>query len=264
MSDRFDARPHDLSTQALAVGLSPEPGSANRAWLHRPQATFRRSAGTVRLPQNQFQNWRRLRNGKHELPVSTGRKTMARKRDSKPKQGKPEQDKSVSRRNFLTQGAVAGVGAAALGGSVGEASAQGDRRRRHQVGLRGGRRRHRLGCFRPALRHPGARRRPARARRSTRTSTSAARCCTAAARSRSAAATRASCATSPGEGDKEGFIKVAPLHKPEDMTGGRRLPVQGHHRLVGARRRRRTRPTATTTATCIAPGPTTATARGNS
>ena len=67
-----------------------------------------------------------------------------------------------------------------------------------------------------------------------------------------------------GEGDKEGFIKVAPLHKPEDMTedtdflfrditdwsvldvgGAGALPLQ--------------RPRA-----CIAPGPTTAPAPGNS
>ncbi len=47
---------------------------------------------------------------------------MAKKRDSKPEQKTPE--KSVSRRNFLTQGAVAGVSAAALGASVGEAPAQ--------------------------------------------------------------------------------------------------------------------------------------------
>ena len=50
---------------------------------------------------------------------------MAKKRDSKTEQRKPEKDKSVSRRNFLTHGAVAGVSAAALGASVGETSAQG-------------------------------------------------------------------------------------------------------------------------------------------
>src|SRR5262245_10613266 len=49
---------------------------------------------------------------------------MAKKRDSKPEQRKPMQDKSVSRRNFLTQGAVAGVSAAALAGGVAETSAQ--------------------------------------------------------------------------------------------------------------------------------------------
>ena len=80
---------------------------------------------------------------------------MAKKRDSKPEQRKPEKAKSVSRRNFLTHGAVAGVSAAALGGSVAETSAQ-DIQRRDQVGLRGGRARHRLGRFRHALRHPGA------------------------------------------------------------------------------------------------------------
>src|SRR5688572_28529031 len=47
---------------------------------------------------------------------------MAKKRDSKPEQKTP--DKSVSRRNFLTKGAVAGVSAAALGASVAEAPAQ--------------------------------------------------------------------------------------------------------------------------------------------
>ncbi len=50
---------------------------------------------------------------------------MARKRDGKPEQGKPEKDKSVSRRNFLKQGAVAGVSAATLGGSVSTTAAQG-------------------------------------------------------------------------------------------------------------------------------------------
>ena len=44
------------------------------------------------------------------------------KKDSKPEQQTAE--KSVSRRNFLTQGAVAGVSAAALGASVAEAPAQ--------------------------------------------------------------------------------------------------------------------------------------------
>ena len=80
---------------------------------------------------------------------------MARKRDSKPEQRKPEKDKSVSRRNFLKHGAVAGVSAAALGGSVAETSAQGTDGD-DQVGLRGGRCRHRFGRVRNALRHPGA------------------------------------------------------------------------------------------------------------
>ena len=48
---------------------------------------------------------------------------MAKKRTGNPEEQK--QAKSVSRRNFLTQGAVAGVSAAALGASVGETSAQG-------------------------------------------------------------------------------------------------------------------------------------------
>src|ERR1700754_384380 len=50
---------------------------------------------------------------------------MAKKRDSKPESKKPESEKAVSRRNFITRGAVAGVSAAALGAGVGEASAQG-------------------------------------------------------------------------------------------------------------------------------------------
>src|SRR5262245_63195527 len=48
---------------------------------------------------------------------------MARKRDSQPDRT-PEKETSVSRRNFITHGAVAGVSAAALGASVGETSAQ--------------------------------------------------------------------------------------------------------------------------------------------
>src|SRR5262245_45291684 len=53
---------------------------------------------------------------------SLGREGMAKKRTGNPEEQK--QAKSVSRRNFLTQGAVAGVSAATLGASVGEASAQ--------------------------------------------------------------------------------------------------------------------------------------------
>ena len=49
---------------------------------------------------------------------------MAKKRGGKPEDQKNQEPKSVSRRNFLTHGAVAGVSAAALGGSVGETSAQ--------------------------------------------------------------------------------------------------------------------------------------------
>ena len=45
-----------------------------------------------------------------------------------------------------------------------------------------------------------------------------------------------------GEGDKEGFIKVAAAAQAGGHDRGRRFPVQGHHRLVGARRRRRRRP----------------------
>ena len=80
---------------------------------------------------------------------------MARKRDSKPEQQKPEKDKSVSRRNFLKHGAVAGVSAAALGGSVAETSAQtsnGEIKWDYEADVA----RHRFGSFRHALRHPGA------------------------------------------------------------------------------------------------------------
>src|SRR5262245_61199766 len=49
---------------------------------------------------------------------------MARKRIDNPQEPKSQDPKSVSRRNFLKQGAVAGVSAAALGASAGETSAQ--------------------------------------------------------------------------------------------------------------------------------------------
>src|SRR5215213_2950382 len=49
---------------------------------------------------------------------------MGRKRVGKPEEPKTQDVKSVSRRNFLKHGAVAGVSAAALGGAVGETSAQ--------------------------------------------------------------------------------------------------------------------------------------------
>ena len=49
---------------------------------------------------------------------------MTKKRVSKPGEPERQETKSVSRRNFLKQGAVAGVSAATLGGSVGETSAQ--------------------------------------------------------------------------------------------------------------------------------------------
>lgn len=50
---------------------------------------------------------------------------MAKKRIGKPEERKHQEAKSISRRNFLKQGAVAGVSATAFGGSVGKASAQG-------------------------------------------------------------------------------------------------------------------------------------------
>src|SRR6201991_3318297 len=49
---------------------------------------------------------------------------MAKKHDRQAADRKPEKEKSVSRRNFLTHGAVAGVSAAALAGGASEASAQ--------------------------------------------------------------------------------------------------------------------------------------------
>ena len=49
---------------------------------------------------------------------------MTKKRGEKPAGGKYRDDKSVSRRQFLKHGAIAGAGAAALGGSAGQAAAQ--------------------------------------------------------------------------------------------------------------------------------------------
>ena len=139
---------------------------------------------------------------------------MGRKRTGKPEEAKPQEAKSVSRRNFLTHGAVAGVGAAALGGSVSETSAQTNGEikwdyeadvvvigsgasgmpcaiRARDAGLRvlvidqnfdvGGK-----------MLHSGGQ-----------TSLGGGDPC----QQRDIA----------GEGDKEGFIKVAPLHKPQDM-----------------------------------------------
>lgn len=40
-----------------------------------------------------------------------------------------------------------------------------------------------------------------------------------------------------GQADKEGFITVPPIHKPEEMTEDVDFPVQRHYRLVGGRRR---------------------------
>ena len=142
---------------------------------------------------------------------------MARKRDSKPEDRKPQKDKSVSRRNFLTRGAVAGVSAAALGASAAETSAQGNgvdaikwdydadvvvvgsgasgmpcAIRARDAGLRvlvidqnfdvGGKMLHSGGYVSLGGGDPCQLR------------------------------------DIKGEADKEGFIKVAPLHKPEDMT----------------------------------------------
>ena len=49
---------------------------------------------------------------------------MARKRDTKPEERKSRESTSVSRRDFLKQGMAAGVGAAALGGCAATPSAQ--------------------------------------------------------------------------------------------------------------------------------------------
>jgi hypothetical protein len=142
---------------------------------------------------------------------------MARKRDSKPEDRKPEKDKSFSRRNFLAQGAVVGVSAAALGASATETLAQGNgvdaikwdheadvivigsgasglpcAIRARDAGLRvlvidqnfdvGGKMLHSGGYVSLGGGDPCQLR------------------------------------DIKGEADKEGFIKVAPLHKPEDMT----------------------------------------------
>src|SRR5215213_7321819 len=140
---------------------------------------------------------------------------MGRKRIGKPEDPKPQDVKSVSRRNFLKHGAVAGVSAAALGGAVGETSAQSNGEikwdyeadlvvigsgasglpcaiRARDAGLRvlivdqnfdvGGKMLHSGGQVSLGGGDPCQLRDIA------------------------------------GEGDKEGFIKVAPLHKPEDIT----------------------------------------------
>jgi hypothetical protein len=49
---------------------------------------------------------------------------MARKRDTKPEERKPQESTSVSRREFIKRGAAAGVGAAALGGCATNAVSQ--------------------------------------------------------------------------------------------------------------------------------------------
>ena len=49
---------------------------------------------------------------------------MARRRDNKPEERKLQESTSVSRRNFIKQGLVASVGAAALGGCASNTAAQ--------------------------------------------------------------------------------------------------------------------------------------------
>ena len=142
---------------------------------------------------------------------------MARKRDTKPEERKPQESTSVSRRDFLKRGVAAGVGAAALGGCAATPSAQGTSPdgitwdyevdvlvigagcsglpcaiRARDAGLNvlvidqnfdvGGKMLHSGGQVALGGGDPCQLRDIA------------------------------------GQGDKEGFIKVAPLHKPEDMT----------------------------------------------
>ena len=142
---------------------------------------------------------------------------MAKKRDTKPEERKSQESTSVSRRDFLKQGVAAGVGAAALGGCAATPSAQGTSAdgikwdyeadvvvigsgasglpcaiRARDAGLTvlvvdqnfdvGGKMAHSGGQVSLGGGDPCQLRDIA------------------------------------GQGDKEGFIKVAPLHKPEDMT----------------------------------------------
>ena len=57
------------------------------------------------------------------------------------------------------------------------------------------------------------------------------------ARFRSAAATRCSCGTSRAKATRKASSRSPPLHKPDGHHGRPGLPVPGHHRLVGPRRR---------------------------
>jgi hypothetical protein len=140
---------------------------------------------------------------------------MARKRDSKPEERKAQESTSASRRDFLKQGMAAGVGAAALGGCAATPSAQATTPgkwdyevdvlvigagcsglpcaiRARDAGLNvlvidqnfdvGGKTLHSGGQVSLGGGDPCQLR------------------------------------DIKGEGDKEGFLKVAPLHKPQDMT----------------------------------------------
>jgi hypothetical protein len=142
---------------------------------------------------------------------------MAKKRDTKPDEQKPQENTSASRREFIKRGAAAGVGAAALGGCASNTVAQGtspDRIkwdyeadlvvigagcsglpcaiRARDAGLNvlvidqnfdvGGKTLHSGGQVSLGGGDPCQLRDIA------------------------------------GQGDKEGFIKIAPLHKPQDMT----------------------------------------------
>ena len=186
---------------------------------------------------------------------------MAKKRDGNPEDRKPQDAKSVSRRNFLTHGAVAGVSAAALGGSVSETSAQTNGE--HQVGLRGGRCRHRFGRVRHALRHPGARRRPACARH--RPELRRRRQDAALGRPGLARRRRPVPAARHRRRSRQGGLHQG---RPAAQAGGHhrgyRFPVQGHHRLVGPQCRRPRPVSLQRPRACIVPGPTTAMAPGNS
>ncbi len=113
------------------------------------------------------------------------------------------------------------------------------------------------GCFRVALRDPGAGCRPERARH--RSELRRRRQDAAQRRPGLSRRRRPVPAAGHRRAGRQGGVHqdpAAPQAAGHDR--GHRFPVQGHHRLVRARRRRATRPIATTIGSCIAPGPTTA------
>ncbi|MPZ36917.1 MAG: FAD-binding protein [Rhizobiales bacterium] len=142
---------------------------------------------------------------------------MARKRDSKPEQKKLESEKSVSRRNFLKHGAVAGVSAAAVGSSVGEAAAQ-------EAGVNGIKWDYEADVI---VIGSGASGMPCaiRARDAGLRVLVIDQNFDVGGKMLHSGAQVALGGGDPvqlrdiaGQGDKEGFIKIAPLHKPQDMT----------------------------------------------
>ena len=161
---------------------------------------------------------------------------MARKRDSKPEERKPERAQVGQPAKFPQTG----CGCRCQRGHPRRQRQQRRPRRDSSTASSGTMRRTLSSSARalPDCPAPSGRGMPACACSSSiRTSTSAARCCTAAARSRSAAATRCSCGTSRAKATRRGSSRSPPLHKPEDIDRRPGLPVQGHHRLVGPRRR---------------------------